>query len=100
MIEAFLAWLVATFLLGPIQAGMTSRLEAARAPTAVVRQVTDCAAEAAPRLVARATEDPVWAVTTAIGAWIGTTDPVAVLRDAGPACPAAMQAARPFLAEG
>jgi hypothetical protein len=43
-----IAFLVATFLLGPLQAEMTLRLDATRAGRQVVEQVTRCAADAAP----------------------------------------------------
>ncbi len=97
MIETLIAWLVATFLLGPLQSEIASRLEAGRAPAAVVQQMADCATAAAPALIQRAAGDPWWAVTTAMGAWIGTASPDAVLRDAAPGCAPALAAARPFL---
>lgn len=97
MIETLIAWLVATFLLGPLQAGMADRLAEARAPAAVVEQVARCAADAAPALVARAGSDPWWALSTAVGAWIGSVAPETVLRDAAPGCAPAIAAARPFL---
>jgi hypothetical protein len=100
MIEGLIAWLVATFLLGPLQAQLAEQLQAARAPTAVVQELTACAADAAPRLVERAGAEPVWAVTTAIGAWIGTVAPEAVLREAAPRCGPAVGAARPYLTQG
>jgi hypothetical protein len=100
MLGDLFAFLVATFLLGPLQSGLASQLEAARAPAAVTRQVTDCAAAAAPRLVERAAADPWWAVTTAVSAWLGTVRPEAVLRDAAPTCAPAIEAARPYLARG
>jgi hypothetical protein len=97
MLADILAFLVSTFLLGPLQSEVQERLEAARAPQAVMRQVTECGASALPGLVQRAASDPWWAFTTSVGVWIGTTAPEAVLREAGPACGAAMAAARPFL---
>ncbi|NGM24132.1 hypothetical protein G3576_29265 [Roseomonas stagni] len=100
MIEALFAWFVATFLLGPLQSGMTAALEAGRAPAAVVEQVTRCAADATPGLVDRALGDPWWAISTAIGASIGTVAPESVLRDAAPGCEAAIAAARPFMNRG
>lgn len=98
MFGDLLAFLVTTFLLGPLQSQMADQLGAARAPAAVVRQVTECAAAATPRLVERAAGDPWWAITTAVGSWIGTTRPDSVLRDAAPGCASAMDAARPYFA--
>jgi len=100
MFETLIAWLVATFLLGPIQADIAGRMEAARAPAALVQQVGDCATAAAPRLVARAAEDPIWAISQAFGVWTGTTRAEAVLGDAAPACGPVLAAARPFLQDG
>ena len=97
MFADLFAFLVATFLLGPLQSEVTARLETTEAGRQVVAQVTRCAADAAPRLVERAAAEPVWAVTTALRAWAGLVAPDAVLRDAAPSCPAAMDAARPFL---
>jgi hypothetical protein len=98
MIEAVMAWLVATFLLGPLQSQIAGQMETARAPAAVVRQVTDCVAAATPRLAERAAADPWWAIGTAFGAWTGTLQPAAVLGGAAPSCATAMEAARPYLA--
>jgi hypothetical protein len=100
MFESLIAWLVATFLIGPLQSEIASRLEAGRAPAAVVQQMSDCAIAAGPALIQRAGADPVWAVSTAFGAWIGTTRPEAVLGEAAPACAPALAAARPFLQGG
>ncbi len=98
MLGDLLAFLVTTFLLGPLQSQMADQLAAGRAPAAVVRQVTECAATATPRLLERAAGDPWWAISTAFGTWIGTTRPEAVLRDATPGCTSAMEAARPYFA--
>lgn len=98
MFEALIAWLVATFVLGPLQAEALDALREARAPAAVMEQVTRCAADAAPRLVERAAADPWWAIGTAIRATTGLIPPEAVLRDAAPGCVPAFEAARPFFA--
>lgn len=98
MIADFIAFLVATFLLSPLQATMEETLAAAGAPAAIVRQVEGCATGALPALAERAVAEPVWALRTAFGAWIGTTSPEAVLREASPECRTALAAARPFLA--
>ena len=97
MFESFIAWLVVTFLLNPFGADLQSRMAAAQAPAAVVQGVTQCAAAAGPALIDRASGDPLWAISTVVGTWIGTTSPEAVLRDAAPGCGPAMAAARPFL---
>lgn len=98
MLNDLLAFLVATFLLGPLQSQLVGQLEDGYAGRQVVEQVTRCAADAAPRLVQRAASEPVWAIMTALRVWTGMVTPEAVLRDAATSCPAAMDAARPFLA--
>ncbi|NKC32481.1 hypothetical protein [Falsiroseomonas selenitidurans] len=100
MIGELVAWLVLTFLVGPMQADLRDRLLAAQAPPAVLAQLAVCASGAAPALVQRAGEDPWWGVTTAIRAWIGTLPPEDVLADATPGCGPAVAAARPFLRRG
>ncbi len=97
MIADIIAFLVATFLVAPLQSTIEERLAAARAPAAVVAQVEACATAALPALVERASANPWWAVTTAFGAWIGTTSPEAVLRQAAPECGAVLNAARPAI---
>jgi hypothetical protein len=100
MLEGLIAWFVTTFLLGPLQSSMASQLQSARAPAAVIQQMARCAADATPPLLARAASEPWWAITTAIGTWTGSVTPAAVLLDAAPTCPPAIEAARPFLAAG
>jgi hypothetical protein len=98
VIESLMAWLVATFLLGPLQSGLAEQLQAARAPAAVMEPVARCATAAAPQVLARAGADPWWAIRTAVGAWTGAISPEAVLADAAPGCAPAFLAARPYLA--
>ena len=93
MLDTTLAALVSFFLIDPLQAEMSKRLTAAGAPPTVVA----CARTATPALVDRATGDPWWAATTAVGIWLGSTKPDAVLVEAAPACAPAIDAARPFL---
>ena len=93
-----IALLVSLILMQPLQAGIEERLEAARAPQAVVQQVAQCAAAATPASVDRAWSDPWWAVTTVVGVWVGTASSESVLSEAAPApCGPAIAAARPFL---
>ena len=92
-----IAALVSLLLTGPLQSTMEEKLAAARAPQAVVSQVSACASTAAPVVVERVLGDPWWAVTTVVRVWTGLADPEAVLLDAAPACRPAIEAARPFL---
>jgi hypothetical protein len=98
MIGDLIAFLVATFLVGPLQSTLVGQLADGRAPAAVIEQVEACATAALPALIERAGNEPWWAVTTAFGAWVGSTSPVAVLTGAAPSCGPALSAARPFLA--
>lgn len=99
MLDDLLAFLFATFVVGPFQAEMADKLAAARAPQAVIAEIGTCAGAAVPALVERLGNDWQWVVTRAIGIWIGTTSPDAVLAEAVPQCREALTAARPFLAD-
>jgi hypothetical protein len=99
MIADIIGYLVASFLVAPLQYDLTQRLEEAYAPAAIVHQITECATAATPLLIARAAGDPFWAVRTLVGTWIGTVTPEAALRDAAPSCVPAFEAARPFLSQ-
>ena len=98
MMNDILAFLLSTFLIGPLQSEFASRLE--NAPRQVVTDVTACVTQATPALLTRAGQDPWWAISTAIGVWIGRLPAEASLREAAPGCGPALNAARPFLAEG
>jgi len=98
MLNDILAFLLSTFLIAPLQSEFAARLE--NAPRQVVSDVTACVTQATPALISRAGQDPWWAITTAIGVWIGNLPAEATLRDAAPGCGPALNAARPFLAEG
>lgn len=98
MWQDLIGWLVATFLVAPVQASLGEALAAARAPASTITALADCASAATPAIVARAAQEPVWLVQTAFGLWIGTLRPEAALGEAAPACAPAISAARPFLA--
>jgi len=95
-----IAALISFLLIEPLGAQIRERLEAARAPQAVIAEVAACARAATPLIVERATSDPWWAASSAVGLWIGTTRPERLLTEAAPACAGAVQAAQPFLREG
>jgi hypothetical protein len=96
--QDLIAALVSFFLVQPLQAEMSERLAAARAPQAVVAELATCARAATPLIIARATSDPWWVASNAFGIWVGTRRPEQVLVEAAPGCTGAVQAARPFLA--
>jgi hypothetical protein len=97
MITDLFHWLLATFVLSPIQAEIDTKLQAAQAPRAVVEQARSCLATATPQLVQRAGGDWFWGATTVISVATGLADPVQVLADEVPACRPAVDAMRPFL---
>ncbi|HEV7457885.1 MAG TPA: hypothetical protein VGN96_14025 [Roseococcus sp.] len=98
MLNDLLAFLLSTFLIAPLQSEFASRLE--NAPRQVVSDVTACVTQATPALLARAGQDPWWAISTGIGVWIGRLPAEATLREAAPGCGPALNAARPFLNQG
>ncbi len=71
----FISMLVSFFLTGPLQAEISEKLAAARAPQAIVTQMTDCARDAAPALLERAMSDPWWAATSSFSVWTGWPGP-------------------------
>lgn len=95
MLDSLLAWIIATFLLGPAQAAIAERLEAARAPAEIAAQVSACLQAETPRILARAGQEPMWAIGTGLRVWIGQTAPEDALRDAAPGCIPALDAIRP-----
>lgn len=98
--QSLVATLVSFFLLEPLQGEIADKLAAARAPQAVIAEITSCARTAAPVIVERAVGDPWWAASGAFRVWAGTADPEALLLEAAPGCASAARAARPFLGEG
>lgn len=97
MIQDLFSWLLATFVIGPMQAEFASKMQAAQAPAAIVQQIQDCVVASTPTLVSRATSDPWWGITTTISVVTGLTDSKSVLAETSPACAAAVGAVRPFL---
>jgi hypothetical protein len=97
MIHELFAWLLATFVIGPVQAEFAAKLHAAQAPAAIVQQVQGCVVSATPALIERATSDIWWGVTTTISVATGMTDGASVLAATSPGCAAAVSAVRPFL---
>lgn len=97
MVQDFFAWLLATFVIAPVQAEMTRVLEATGAAPAIIREVETCVVAATPAILSRAAGDWMWAATTTVSVATGLTDPTAVLVEATPACGPAVAAARPLL---
>jgi hypothetical protein len=101
MIHEFFSWLLATFVIGPVQTDLTQRMQDARAPIAVVQQMKTCVVSATPILVERATNDAWWGLSTTISVMTGFTDATTILAETSPSCAAAVSAAvsaaRPFV---
>ncbi len=97
MLQDIFAWLLATFVIGPVQAEFAERMQAAQAPAAIVKQVQACIVSATPALIERATGDIFWGVTTTISVATGLADAKAILAETSPSCGSAIAAVRPFL---
>lgn len=97
MIQDLFAWLLATFVIGPVQAELAAKMQAVQAPAALVQQVQACVVSGTPTLVARAVNDPFWGITTTISVATGLIEAQSVLAGASPECAAAAAAVRPFM---
>ena len=97
--QEFLIAVITALLIQPLQAAIAEKLEAARAPQAVVAQLAGCAETAAPEVIDRAKSDPVWATVSAIRLALGWVRPEALLVEAAPGCGPAAAVAQPFLLE-
>lgn len=97
MIQEIIISLVSFFVVEPLQAELADKLAAARAPHAVIAQVSQCAMAATPVLAERVASDPWWGVTTTARIWTGMTSPETILAETSPSCTPALQAAQPFL---
>lgn len=100
MIHTALLWLIATFVIDPAMAGVGERLREARAPQAVIEQVSSCALTAPGALAERAAGDWWWGASTLFGVAVGMADPATVIASATPGCASAVNAMRPWLRAG
>lgn len=97
MIQDVIISLVSFFVVDPLQAELADKMAAARAPQAVIAQVSQCTMAATPVLAERVASDPWWGVATTARIWTGVTSPETIFVEAAPSCAPALQAARPFL---
>jgi hypothetical protein len=86
MFSDITAWFITMFVITPIQTEIQSHLQSANASAETARQVQQCMTTNGPRLIERAGQQPMWAVTTAIGVTIGWTSPAQLLDQADPNC--------------
>jgi hypothetical protein len=98
--ETLIAALISMFIVEPLQADLAEKLRTARAPQAIVADVSSCASAAAPAIIERATSNPWWAVSAAVGVWAGTARTGDLLVEAAPRCASAITAAGRFLTQG
>lgn len=86
MISDIVAWLFALFVMDPLQAQISERLERAKLSVSAIEQSRQCVASHGPELVARAGEEPGWAITTAVGVATGWTSPAELFDARDPNC--------------
>jgi uncharacterized membrane protein YeiB len=86
MLSDITAWFITMFVITPIQADVQTHLQSANASAETAQQVQQCISTHGPQLMQRAGEDPMWAVTTAIGVTIGWTAPAQILDQSDPNC--------------
>jgi len=96
MLQEFFTWLLATFVIAPVQAEFESRMASIEITAAIVQQVQGCIMNGAPALVTRATEEPFWGLTTGVSVAVGLTDATTVLAGSSPECAAALAAVTPL----
>lgn len=88
MISNIFASLFATFALSPLQAEIERHAMAAGQPVEIVRQSQACLSSEVPALVKRASDDTLWAISTAIGVATGWSNPADLLSKTNPNCTA------------
>ncbi|MBD3847357.1 MULTISPECIES: hypothetical protein [Bosea] len=92
--QTFIAALVSLLILDPVQGAITRQLSALGIPRENAEKVVACARAAAPVVVTRVSENPVWGVTQVIRFWTGAAGPDVVLVEIAPQCTGAVEAAK------
>ncbi|MDH7804543.1 MULTISPECIES: hypothetical protein [unclassified Rhizobium] len=88
MVSNLIAWLFATFAIGPLQAEFEQYAAAANLPLEIVQQSRTCLSSQVPLLVQRASEDSFWTISTIVGISTGRSNPADLLDKDNPACAA------------
>ena len=86
MFSEVVASIFSVFLIEPLQAEVSERIAAAKAPASIMSASQECLATQAPHLINRATNELGWAVSNAVGISIGWKDPVELLDKNAPGC--------------
>lgn len=81
----FISYLFALFVLNPLQADLSERLQGVPAPD-IVQSGQACISAEGPRLLQQARENWGWAASHAIGVSFGVVDPVSLLSGSNENC--------------
>lgn len=84
--QEIIAALISFFLIEPVQAHIAERYVDSGLSAQAAAQAASCFSEATPGILNRVGSDPAWAVSHAVGYWIGTTTVEAIVADAAPQC--------------
>lgn len=90
MIQDLLAALFSVFVVDPARAAMDEVLARSRVPPAIVAEARTCLNTAAPRLAARAWNDPWWGISTVVNVTFGTAEWRDAVADVAPNCARAL----------
>jgi hypothetical protein len=88
MIADIAAWIFTLFVVDPLHSEMRHHLERANAPTQTVQQSQQCLAAEVPLLIEKASNEPGWAIATAIGISTGWMPPEQLFDRKDPNCSA------------
>ena len=88
LISEIAAWLFALFVVDPLHAEISERINSANLPIETIQQTQQCIATHAPRLLERAEAEPYWAIGTAVGIASGWTSSAELFDVNDPRCSA------------
>lgn len=89
MIGDFIVWILATFVLNPLQAELGEKLGSVQSSAAIAQQVQTCLSTGTAALANRAASEPWWAISTAFSVSVGLSDARSLLSETSPECAAA-----------
>lgn len=97
LIHDLFSWLLAFFVIAPLQAEFEEQLQITKVPPTIIVDVKACVQNGAAALVNRASNDIWWGIDTTARVALGFKDAREVLASATPECGAAITAVKPFL---